>query len=96
MYLRTDSVSAKRVGQGKVGGVTHRMMCIFWLLWLAVEMPLLGLVGPILALVVQVGLENATLTFRVLISGSKGIWVGVISLRLQTSASLLMGVMCQS
>ena len=72
MYLRTDSVSAKRVGQGKVGGVTHRMMCIFWLLWLAVEMPLLGLVGPILALVVQVGLENATLTFRVFISGSKG------------------------
>ena len=30
--------SAERVGQVKLGRVTHRVTCTWWLLWLAVEM----------------------------------------------------------
>ena len=52
----------ERVGQGVVGGVTHRVTCTWWLLWLSVEMPWLVLGGPILALFAQIGLENTALT----------------------------------
>ena len=60
--LLTGSVSAERVGQGEVGGVTRRVTCTCWLLWLSVEMPWLALGGPILALFAQIGLENTALT----------------------------------
>ena len=43
--LRTGSVLAEKVGQGEVGGVTHRVTCTWWLLWLSVEMPWLALAG---------------------------------------------------
>ena len=55
-------LSAERVGQGKVGGVTRRVTCTWWLLGLAVEVPWLGPCGPIFALAVWTGFENATLT----------------------------------
>ena len=58
----TGSVLAERVGQGEVGGVTCRVTCTCWLLWLSVEMPWLALGGPILALFAQIGLENTALT----------------------------------
>ena len=54
--------SAERVAQGEVGGVTRRVTCTCWLLWLSVEMPWLALGGPILALFAQIGLENTALT----------------------------------
>ena len=60
--LRAGSASAEIVGQGEVGGVTHRVTCTWWLLWLSVEMPWLALDGPILALFAQIGLENTALT----------------------------------
>ena len=59
----TGSVSAERVGQGEVGGVTHRVTYTWWLLGLAVKTPWLGPCGPILSLAAWTGLENATLTF---------------------------------
>ena len=31
MSWGTSSVSAERVGQGEVGGVTHRVLCTWWL-----------------------------------------------------------------
>ena len=34
--LRTGSVSAERVGQEEVGGVTCRVLCTWWLLGLAI------------------------------------------------------------
>ena len=40
--------------QGVVGGVTHRVTCTWWLLGLAVKVPWLGPVGPILALTVRI------------------------------------------
>ena len=43
---RASSVSAERVGQGEVGGVTRRVTCTCWLLGLAVKAPWLGLGGP--------------------------------------------------
>ena len=67
--LRAGSVSAERVEQEEVGGVTRRGICTWWLLWLSVEMPWLTLGSLILALFAQIGLENPTLTFS---SGSKG------------------------
>ena len=60
--MRTGSASAERVGQGEVGGVTHGVTCTWWLLGLAVEVAWLGPCGPILALTVWTGFENATLT----------------------------------
>ena len=48
--LHAGSASAEKVGQGEVGGVTRRVTCTYWLLWLSVEMPWLALGGPILAL----------------------------------------------
>ena len=59
---RACSASAKRVGQGEVGGVTCRVTCTWWLLGLAVKVPWLGLCGPIPALAAWTGFENATLT----------------------------------
>ena len=56
------SASAERVGQGEVDGVTRRVTCTWWLLWLSVEMSWLVLGGPILTLFAQIGLENTTLT----------------------------------
>ena len=35
--LACSSVSAERVGQGEVGGITHRVTCTWWLLGLAVK-----------------------------------------------------------
>ena len=54
--------SAERVGQGEVGGVTRRVTCTCWQLWLSVEMPWLAVGDPILALFAQIGLENTALT----------------------------------
>ena len=61
-HLRAGSALAERVGQGEVRGVTRRVTCTWWLLWLSVEMPWLALGGPILALFAQIGLENTALT----------------------------------
>ena len=36
-HLCTDSALAERVGQGKVGGVTRRVTCAWWLLGLVVK-----------------------------------------------------------
>ena len=67
LSLRTGSALAERVEQGEVeqgevGGVTHRVTCTCWLLWLSVEIPWLALGGPIIALLAQIGLENTALT----------------------------------
>ena len=56
------SASVERVGQGEVGGVTHRVTCTWWLLGLDVKVPWLGPGGPTLALAAWTGLGNATLT----------------------------------
>ena len=58
--------------QGEVGGVTHRVTCTWWLLRLAVKVPWLGPVGPILALIVRIrdfsskfsGLDDRLLDFK--------------------------------
>ena len=50
VHLRAGSVSAERVGQREVGGVTRRVTYTWWLLGLAVKGPWLGLGGPPLAL----------------------------------------------
>ena len=55
--LRAGSVSAERVGQGEVGGVTRRVTCTWWLLGLTIKAPWLGPGG---ALAAWTGLENAT------------------------------------
>ena len=60
-YAR-GSALAERVGQGEVGGVTHRVTGTWWLLGLAVKVPWLGPGGPVPALAAWTGLENATLT----------------------------------
>ena len=57
-HLRTGSALAERVGQGEVGGVTHRVLCTWWLLGLAVEGPWLGTGGPPFALTAWTGLEK--------------------------------------
>ena len=57
--LRAGSALAE-----KVGGVTGRVLCTCWLLWLSVEMPWLALGGPILAMFAQIGLENTALTLQ--------------------------------
>lgn len=41
---------SKRGGTCKVGGVTHRVTCILWLLQVAVEMPLVGRLDQFLPL----------------------------------------------
>ena len=56
------SASPERVGQGKVGRVTHRVLCTWWLLGLAVKESWLGPGGPPLTLTAWTGLENTTLT----------------------------------
>ena len=64
----------ERVGQGEVGGVTGRMTCTWWLLWLAD--PWLAH-GPVLALVAQISLKNANL--RSFISDSKdNFWLRMV------------------
>lgn len=60
--LCPGSVSAERVEQGEVGGVTHRVLCTWQLLGLAVKGLWLALGGPILTLAAWTGLENTTLT----------------------------------
>ena len=62
--LCTDSVSAERVVQGKVGGVTGRVLCTWWLLGLPLKRPWLVSGGPPHALTVWTGLENTTLTLQ--------------------------------
>ena len=52
------SASAKRVGQGKMGGFTRSVTCAWWLLGLTVKAPRLGPGRPILALTAWTGLEN--------------------------------------
>ena len=44
-----------------MGGVTHRVLCTWQLLGLAVKEPWLALSEPIPTLVAQTGLENAIL-----------------------------------
>ena len=46
------------MGQGEVGGVTCRVTCTCWLLWLSVEMPWLALDGPNSCLVRTNGLRK--------------------------------------
>ena len=58
------------VRQEEVGGVTHRVICTWWLLGLVVNVPWLGPGGPIPALAAWTGLGNTTLTR--LISGREG------------------------
>ena len=53
--IRFDSVLAKRVGWGEVGGHSHDMLCTWQLSWLAVEKPWLALASPFLIYEVQVG-----------------------------------------
>ena len=42
----SGSIQWMRVGQGEVGGVTYRMLCIWWLLGLALKRPWLAPGGP--------------------------------------------------
>ena len=56
--LRTGSVSAERVGEGEVGGVTGRVLCTWWLLGLALKRPLLVPGGQPHTLTAWTGLEN--------------------------------------
>ena len=69
------SASAERVekdSQGEVGEVTHRVTCTWWLLGLAVKVPWLEPVGPVLALTVRMqdfsstysGLDDRLLNFK--------------------------------
>ena len=51
-----------RVGQGEVGGITHRVTCTWWLLGWTIKAPWFEPGGPILALAALTCLENATLT----------------------------------
>ena len=50
VFWRAGSASVERVGQGEVGWVTHRLLCTWWLLGLAMKGPWLGPGGPILTL----------------------------------------------
>ena len=70
-FARWFCVSRKG-GTGEDGWGHRRVTCTWWLLWLSVEMPLLALGGPILALFAQIGLETLLSPCRVFISGSKG------------------------
>ena len=45
--IHVTSHCAERVGQGEVGGVTHRVLCTGQLLGLAIKEPWLALSGPI-------------------------------------------------
>ena len=62
--LHAGSVSAERVGQGEVGGVTGRVLCTWWLLGLALKRPWLVPGGPPHTLTAWTGLENTTLTLQ--------------------------------
>ena len=42
VHLRVGSVSAERVGQVEVGGVTHRVTCTWWLLGAGFEKAMVG------------------------------------------------------
>ena len=65
MTLRTaGSVSAERMGQAKVGGITRRVLCTRWLLGLALKRPWSVPGGPPHALTAWTGLENITLTLQ--------------------------------
>ena len=57
--LRAGSASAERVG-----GVTGRVLCTWWLLGLALKRPWLAPAGPPHALTAWAGLENTTLTLQ--------------------------------
>ena len=61
MCLCAGSVSAERMGQGEVSGFTCRMLCTWQALGLGIKGPWLAPGGQILALVVQMDLENAIL-----------------------------------
>ena len=52
-----------RKDEEKMGGVIHRVTCIWWLLWKAIETAWLGLSKPVLALVAQMGLQTLLTTF---------------------------------
>ena len=56
--MRTGSVSAERVGQEEVGGVTHRVTCTWWLVRLGCQSAMVGPSGPIPALAAWTGLER--------------------------------------
>ena len=57
------NVSAERVGQGEVGGVTRTVVCTWQLLSLGAKRPWLTLSEPILTPGVRMRLEKAILTF---------------------------------
>ena len=53
------------MGQGEVGGVTHRVLCTWWLLGLALKRPSLVLGGAPPALTAWTDrLRNTTLTLQ--------------------------------
>ena len=62
--LRAGSTSAKRVGQGEVGGVTGRVLCTWWLLGLAFKRPWSAPGGSPPTLTAWTCLENTTLTLQ--------------------------------
>ena len=62
--LRAGSALAERVGQGEVGGVTGRVLCMWLLLGLALKRPWLVPGGPPHALTAWTGLESTTLTLQ--------------------------------
>ena len=63
LHHTVHGLCQQKVGQGEVGVVTHRVLCTWQLLGLAVEVPWLALGGPILTLAALAGLESTTLTF---------------------------------
>ena len=72
VHLRVGSVSAERVGQVEVGGVTHRVTCTWWLLGLALKRPWSVPGVPPPTLTAWTGLETLLSPCRGLISGKEG------------------------
>ena len=67
------------MGQEEVGGVTCRVTCTWWQLWLAVQMPWLALGGRIFSLGHTIGLAKLSKCYSHLVGASflavKAIWV---------------------
>ena len=72
-HLHVGSASAERVGQGEMGGVTHRVTCTWWL-GLALKGPWLVPGGPPPTLTAWTGFENTSHLVE-------GLFLAVFSLR---------------
>ena len=70
--LRIGSALAERVEQGEVGGSTTLPDSAWWWLQLPVEKPCSITGGPFVCFLAQIGVENASFTFRDSISGNLG------------------------